>query len=99
MQKDSDIDPYDQVVSWFFEQSGFELLDTLSDAEYRAQLDTIDPLSSLVHKYVPEVSKEDRYFFMEFVLWALAENKKLSKYHLGDGLHFKDVYGSYISGL
>lgn len=99
LQKESDIDPYDQVVSWFFEQSGFELLDTLSDAEYRAQLDTIDPLSSLVHKYVPDVTKEDRYFFMEFVLWALAENKKLSKYHLGDGLHFKDVYGSYISGL
>ncbi|MBT8256129.1 MAG: magnesium chelatase [Bacteroidia bacterium] len=99
LQKESDIDPYDEVVSWFFEQSGFELLDTLSDAEYQARLDTIAPLNALLAKHLPDLAPEDRAFFKEFVLWALSEYKKLSKHHLGDGLHFKDVYGGYISGL
>ncbi|MEL6809966.1 MAG: magnesium chelatase, partial [Bacteroidota bacterium] len=99
LQKDSDIDPYDEIVSWFFEQTGFELLDSLTDAEYQEKLDAISPLKALLAKHTPDVAPEDRPFFMEFVLWALAEYKKLSKYNLGDGLHFKDVYGGYISGL
>ncbi|MEM7187158.1 MAG: magnesium chelatase, partial [Bacteroidota bacterium] len=99
LQKDSDIDPYDGIVSWFFEQRGFELVDSLTDAEYRERLDSIQPLDTLLAKYVPDVSQDDRYFYKEFVLWALAENRKLSKYNLSDGLRFKDVYGGYISGL
>ena len=99
LQRDSDIDPYDEIVSWFFSQSGFELLDSDTDAEYKEKLDSIDPLTDLIAKNVPDVSKEDSYFYKEFVLWALAENKKLSRYNLSDGLHFKDVYGGYISGL
>ncbi len=99
LQKDSDIDPYDEIVSWFFEQTGFELLDSLTDAEYREKLETIDPLNALLIRHASEISEEDSYFFKEFVLWALAENKKLSKYNLNEGLHFKDVYGGYISEL
>jgi len=99
LQKDSDIDAYDEIVSWFFSQSGFELLDSDTDVEYKEKLDGIAPLTALLAKNVPDVSKEDSYFYKEFVLWALAENKKLSKYNLSDGLHFKDVYGGYISGL
>ena len=99
LQKESDIDPYDQIVSWFFEQRGFELVDSLTDVEYQEKLDSIGPLSELIAKYVPDVPKADTYFFKEFVLWALAENRKLSKYNLSDGLRFRDVYGGYISGL
>ncbi len=99
LQKESDVDPYDELVSWFFEQRGFELVDSLTDQEYQEKLDTIAPLNELIHKHVPDVAETDRYFFKEFVLWALAEYKKLSKYSLSDGLSFKDVYGGYISGL
>ena len=99
LQKESDVDPYDGLVAWFFEQSGFELPDTLGEHEYRERLDSIPPLERLLQEHVPDVSTEDRYFFKEFVLWALAEYDKLSKLSLQDGIHFKDVYGSYISGL
>jgi magnesium chelatase subunit I len=99
LKKETDLDPYDELVSWFFEQSGFELLDSMSDAEYKEKLDSIRPLESLLQKYVPDIASEDRYFYKEFVLWALSEYKKLSRHHLGDGLHFRDVYGGYISGL
>ncbi|MAN60176.1 MAG: magnesium chelatase [Flavobacteriaceae bacterium] len=99
LRKESDIDPYAEIVTWFFEESGFELLDSLSDIEYKRQLNTIAPLDTLLDKHVPDLAEKDRPFFKEFVLWALAEYDKLSKYYLGDGLQFKDVYGSYISDL
>jgi len=99
LQKEGDVDPYANVVAWFFEESGFELLDNLSDAEYKRQLNKIEPLEQLLKKYTPDISAKDKPFFKEFVLWALSEYKKLSKHNLGDGLQFKDVYGGYISGL
>lgn len=99
LSKQSDIDPYAEIVAWFFEENDFELLDSFSDEEYKNELDRIGPLQRLVEKYQPETSKKDSYFLKELILWALAENKKLSKFSLGNGLHFKDLYGSYISGL
>lgn len=99
LKKDTDLDPYADLVSWFFEENGFELLDSLTDSEYKARLDTIGPLDDLVKEYQSDFPEEDMYFLKEFVLWALVEYKKLSKFNLGDGLQFKDVYGSYISGL
>jgi magnesium chelatase subunit I len=100
LQKDGEHQPYDDVIAWFFEQSGgFELLDSLSDDDYKLQLDRIEPLDDLLEKYVQDIREEDIYFFKEFVLWALVEYRKLSKYYMSDGLRFKDVYGGYISGL
>ena len=99
LTKNTDVDPYAEIVAWFFEENDFELLDTFSDEEYKNELDRIIPLQQLIKKYQPETSKVDSYFLKEVILWSLAENKKLSKFSLGNGLHFKDVYGSYISGL
>jgi magnesium chelatase subunit I len=100
LQKEGDEQPYDEIIAWFFEQNGgFELLDSLSDEDYKMQLDRIEPLDNLLEKYVTDISENDVYFFKEFVLWALVEYKKLSKYNMSDGLRFKDVYGGYISGL
>lgn len=99
LTKEGDEDPYSEVVSWFFEENDFELLDSYSNEEYKAELDRIIPLQQLINKYQPETPKEDSYFLKEVILWGLAANKRLSKFSLGNGLHFKDVYGSYISGL
>lgn len=99
LQKEGDEDPYQDTVAWFFEQSGFELLDSLSDNDYQLQLDRIEPLDDLIIKYTPDISNEDKPFFKEFILWALVEFKKLSKYNLSEGVKFKDIYGGYISGL
>ena len=100
LQKEGEEQPYDEIAAWFFEQNGgFELLDSLSNNDYKLQLDRIEPLDDLLEKYVDDLPEEDVYFFKEFVLWALVEYKKLSKYNMSDGLRFKDVYGGYISGL
>lgn len=99
LQKESEPDPYTEIVAWFFEQSGFELLDSLSDDEYEQQLNRIEPLDELVNDHLPDIDERDRSFVKELVLWALVEYRKLSKYNLSDGMRFKDVYGGYISGL
>lgn len=99
LQKSSDPDPYQELLQWFFEESGFELPDQLDDAAYQERLDTVRPLKRLISEYMPDVPASDRYFVMEMILWALAASDKLSKHHLGNGLEFKDLYGSYISGL
>ena len=99
LQKESEPDPYQELLQWFFEESGFELPDDLPAEAYQEKLDSVKPLQRLVDKYQPDIAPEDRYFEMEMILWALASSDKLSKHALGHGMEFKDLYGSYISGL
>ena len=99
LQKPDAKTPYDDLIEWFFESSGFELPDDLPDKAYKEKLDSIKPLEELIRKYQPELEGEDKYFMKEFLLWALVEHKKLSKQRFSKGMQFKDLYGSYISGL
>ncbi|WP_027138708.1 MoxR family ATPase [Gaetbulibacter saemankumensis] len=100
LQKQEEDSPYDDIVSWFFNQKeGFELLDNLREKTYLEILDSISPLDDLIGKYQPNLAKQDSYFMKEFVLWALAEFKLLSKNRFLEGLQFKDPYGSFISGI
>ncbi len=100
LQKQTDESPYDEVVSWFFnEKEGFELLDDIHDSEYKNLLDSIDPLNDLLRNFQPNFKKADQYFVKEFILWALVEFKLLSKKRFSEGLQFKDPYGSFISGI
>ena len=99
LEKEGEKSPYDDTIYWFFEGSGFELLDDLTDLEYKKILDAVTPLNSLLKEYQPDAKKEDYYFLKEFVLWGLVQFKKLSKYRFTEGVQFKDPYGSYISGL
>ncbi|AUC80969.1 sigma 54-interacting transcriptional regulator [Lacinutrix sp. Bg11-31] len=100
LKKQEDESPYDDIVSWFFNnRDGFELLDDLSDKEYKALLDAVTPLDDLLGKYQPNLAKEESYFIKEFVLWGLVQYKQLSKYRFTEGIQFKDPYGSFISGI
>ena len=90
---------YDDLISWFFNGDGFELLDEDTDAEYKSKLDSILPLRTLVKEHQPDIAKEDSYFIKELLLWGLVAHKKLSKQRFVQGFQFKDLYGSYISGL
>jgi magnesium chelatase subunit I len=91
--------PYDELLHWFFQGEGFELLDDFTDEEYKRTLDSIPALNELVKKHQPEFPKEDEYFLKELVLWGLVSYKKLNKNRFEDGYQFKDVYGSFINDL
>src|SRR5690606_10498261 len=86
LQKQTEESPYDDIVSWFFNQKqGFELLDDINDHDYKKLLDAISPLDDLIKEYQPDIEDDDMYFEKEFVLWALVEFKLLSKFRFAEG--------------
>ena len=91
--------PYDELVHWFFQGEGFELLDDFTDEEYKRALDRIPELNQLVKRHQPDFPEQDVYFLKELVLWGLVAHKKLSKNRFSEGYQFKDLYGSFISRL
>jgi len=91
--------PYDELALWFFEGEGFELLDDYTDEEYKRALDGVPPMTELIRQHQPDFPKEDVYFLKELLLWGLVAHKKLSKHRFTEGYQFKDLYGSFISGL
>ncbi|UII75906.1 magnesium chelatase [Flagellimonas sp. HMM57] len=90
---------YDDLIHWFFDGEGFELLDEDTDDEYKTKLDAVKPLNKLIADHQPAISKEDSYFMKELLLWGLVAHKKLTKNRFTEGYQFKDLYGSYIRGL
>ncbi len=99
LEKQGEKTPYTDIVEWFFAESGFELLDDCSDEEYQRIIGSIVPLEILIKEYQPQLTKEDKFFMKEFILWGLVEYKKLSKDRISEGYQFKDIYGSFISKL
>jgi magnesium chelatase subunit I len=91
--------PYDELLHWFFQGEGFELLDDFTDAEYKRTLDSIPELNTLLKQHQPDYPKDDIYFLKEIVLWGLVAYKKLSKNRFSEGYQFKDLYGSFINEL
>lgn len=99
LKREEEKDPYDDVLQWFFESSSFELFDDGSEQEYSDALNKISPLQTLISVYAPDIDPLDMLFWKEFVLWALVENKKLTKQRITKGFAFKDTYGAYLSNL
>lgn len=91
--------PYDDLITWFFNESKFEILNGISEKEYQKKLLSIEPLNKLLKEYQPEALKEDIYFLNEFVLWGLVEFKKLSKVEYSEGIEIQDPYGDYIKNI
>ncbi|MET7029223.1 magnesium chelatase [Sediminicola luteus] len=99
LERKDAVGPYDELISWFFDGDGFEILDDATNKEYQKELDSVQPLNQLIKEYQPDTSKEDSYFLKELLLWGLVAHKKLSKHRFTEGYQFKDLYGSFISGL
>ena len=99
LEKKGEETPYDELLHWFFQGEGFELLDDYTDEEYKRALDEIPALNQLIKDHQPNVDKNDSYFLKELLLWGLVAYKKLNKHRFEEGYQFKDLYSSFISGL
>ena len=91
--------PYDEVIAWFFDGTGFELPNDLETSDYQQQLQMVPALDALIEKHQPNTKPEDKYFLKEFILWGLVEFKKLSKQEIASGFEFKDVFRNYIDRI
>ena len=95
-KKDTDANPYREIVAWFGEGNHLDLLNDLPEAEYRKALDGIPGLAALVKRFHPKGDAEMRYLLMEFALHGLAEYSFLSKHLLDSGLQFRDLLSSML---
>jgi magnesium chelatase subunit I len=98
LEKATERSPYQELIDWFIENE-VELMDDDEDKDYQLQIEAIVPLQNIIHKYQPNVAKEDRYFLGEFILWSLSEYKKIGKNRFTEGYQFKDLLGTFIRKL
>ena len=100
LEKQGVTNPYEEILSWFFNESGFEILNGILDTEYQKKTyANIPMINDLIIKYHPNIDKEDIAFLKEFVLWGLVQFKKLSKVQHNDGVQIQDPYGNYIRNI
>jgi magnesium chelatase subunit I len=90
---------YDELLHWFFQGEGFELMDDFTDEEYKRALDSIPALNQLIKEHQPDYADKDVYFLKELLLWGLVSHKKLNKQRFTDGFEFKDLYSSFLKGI
>jgi magnesium chelatase subunit I len=94
-KKAKDKNPYNEITQWFGQGNKLDLMNDLTDTEYRKRLNEIPGLGALVTKYHKDAGAEEKLFLMEFALHGLAEFSMLSKARLERGVEFKDL----LSGM
>lgn len=95
LQKPEDYSLFDKIVSWFMENSDYEIPNNCSDKEYAKKLNQIDPLNKAIQHYAGDYSESEQLFLKELLLWGLVEYKRLSKKKLSEGVGFEDqILGS-----
>lgn len=99
LEKEDEQQSYDEVLAWFMKNDDIQFFEDDSNAEYEAALSKIKPLKAMLDKYVPDYSKEEQFFWMEFILWGLSVFKKLDRNQVDTKLNFGDSFGSFIKGL
>jgi len=86
--------PYLEITNWFSAGNKLNLLDDITDKEYKALIYSVPSLNNVVKSFYPSISKNQELLYMEFVLHGLAEFSLISKGFLEKGFEFKDMFGS-----
>jgi len=95
-RKEGQKDPFSKVVDWFESNNTINLNFDDSDAQYARELNTIYGLAELVDTLEPDSGNMDKYTWMEFVLFGLAEHSKLSRKFYENKTSFTDLLGGYL---
>ena len=73
--------------------------DNLKNKEYEDLLDQVDDAKKLIEKFIPELNKDDKLFFIEFILWGLESYNKLSILRTNNGIEYKDPFNNFINKI
>lgn len=90
-KKRKDDNRYKSIVEWFGNGESVELLNDMSNQEYKNALFGVPGLVDMVREAFPDASEQEWFFLMEFVLHGLAEYSQLSKKVLETGTTFADL--------
>ena len=89
--------PFKKITDWFGDGNTLELLNDMSDKNYREALEVVPGLKELVQKHRKEETGNELYFWMEFALHGLAEHSQISRNKLQTGQQFKDLLSSMFT--
>lgn len=97
LKRNSPENPYKDITQWFSKGNVIDLVNDLSESEYRSSLSNIPGLEKLVKKHHKKLDEKGRYMMMEFVLHGLAEYSLLGKQGLEAGTQFKDLLSGMLN--
>lgn len=89
-------DPFGNVLEWFENGKSLQIDFDTSDANYARELNKVHGLGATVDTYISDSGKMDKYVWMEFILYGLAEHSKLSRKFYEDKTSFTDLLGGYL---
>ena len=96
-KKKDKISPYQSIETWFADENILDLFNNATQKSYEESLKNVAGLKELSAKYFKSKNDIEHYFFMEFILFGLAEYSKLNKKVLERSVQFKVLFGSYFS--
>ncbi len=85
---------YQPIIDWFGNGANVDLMNDLSNKDYKATLSSIPNLNTIVEGFHAQLPPSEKLFLMEFLLHGLAEYSLLSKSLVQSGFHFKDLFSS-----
>ena len=97
LKKSKAVNPYNEILNWFAAGNSINLVDDLPEKEYKAALNSIPGLKSVVKQFHPALSENQQFLLMEFLLHGLSEFSQISKSFLDNGFTFKAMFGSLFS--
>ena len=98
LTKQDEISVYDSILEWFTVNQVI-LRDDLSNKDYESILNKVKDADSLLNKFIPDIDKKDKLFFIEFLLWGLESFKKLTIMRTNNGVEFKDPFNNFINKI
>ena len=98
LTKPDEISVYDSILEWFTVNQVI-LRDDLSNKDYESILNKVKDADSLLNKFIPDIDKKDKLFFIEFLLWGLESFKKLTIMRTNNGVEFKDPFNNFINKI
>jgi magnesium chelatase subunit I len=90
---------YKHITNWFEKGNDLEINSLSSNKNYMQALNKVDSLAAFFDDHLRDAPQSEKYLWMEFILFGLAEHSKLSRNSINTGVQFKDLVGSMFEGM
>lgn len=94
-EEKEDINPYQNILEWFAAGHTLDLVKDANNASYQQSLEEVSGLRSFVEANIDDLQQKDLYYFMELLVYGLAECGQINKTQLERGTQFND----FLSGM
>ena len=97
LKKEETESPYLPIIKWFQSGNKIDLLNELSNDEYKKNLNQVPCLNDIVKKFFAKENPNTKLLLMEFILFGLSEHSLLSRFKLENGIQFKDMLSTMFT--